>query len=98
MDVLADCPVKPISVIPIDNGSNPLLLTIYEKNKKDMKVKELIEELKNYNPEATLTVGDNFDNGLHISYSGGDGGTKSDALFVCLDKENITGNNENINF
>lgn len=63
-----------------------------------MKVKELIEELKNYNPEATLTVGDNFDNGIHISYSGGDGGTKSDALFVCLDKENITENSENINF
>lgn len=66
-----------------------------------MKVKELIEELKNYNPEATLTVGDNFDNGIHISYSGGDGGgggTKSDALFVCFDKENITENNENINF
>lgn len=63
-----------------------------------MKVKELIEELKNYNPEAILTVGDNFDNGFHISYSGGDGGTKSDALFVCFDKENIIGNNENINF
>lgn len=62
-----------------------------------MKVKELIEELKNYNPEATLTVGDNFDNGIHISYScgDGDGGTKSDALFVCFDKENITGNSEN---
>ncbi len=59
-----------------------------------MKVKELIKELKNYNPEATLTVGDNFDNGFHISYSSGDGGTKSDALFVCFDKENSTKNNE----
>lgn len=63
-----------------------------------MKVKELIEELKNYNTEATLTVGDNFYNGIHISYSGGDGGTKSDALFVCFDEENNTKNNENINF
>lgn len=63
-----------------------------------MKVKELIEELKNYNPEATLTVGDNFYNGIHISYSGGDGGTKSEALFVCFDEENNTKNNENINF
>lgn len=60
-----------------------------------MKVKELIEELKDYNPEATLTVGDNFDNGIHISYSCDDGGTKSDALFVCFDKENITGDSEN---
>lgn len=34
VDVLADCPVKPISVIPIDNGSNPLLLTIYKKIKR----------------------------------------------------------------
>ncbi len=59
-----------------------------------MKVKELIEELKNYNPEAILTVGDNFYNGIHISYSSGDGGTKSDALFVCFDKENSTKNNE----
>ena len=32
-----------------------------------MKVKELIEELKNYNPEAILTVGDNFYNGIQIS-------------------------------
>lgn len=63
-----------------------------------MKVKELIEELKNYNPEAILTVGDNFYNGIQISYSCGDGGTKSNAHFVCFDKENITGNNEHINF
>ena len=53
-----------------------------------MKVKELIEESKNCNPEAILTVGDNFYNGIQISYSGGDGGTKSDALFVCFDEEN----------
>lgn len=59
-----------------------------------MKVKELIEELKNYNQEAILTVGDNFDNGISISYSCSDGGTKSDALFVCFDKENITKDNE----
>lgn len=60
-----------------------------------MKVKELIEELKNYNTEAILTVGDSFYNGIHISYSSsGDGGTKSDALFVCFDKENSTKNNE----
>ena len=62
-----------------------------------MKVKELIEELKNYNPEAILTVGDNFYNGIQISYSCGDGGTKSNAHFVCFDKD-ITENKENISF
>lgn len=65
-----------------------------KKIQKKMKVKELIEELKNYNPEAILTVGDSFYNGIYISYSSGDGGTKSDALFVCFDKENSTKNNE----
>lgn len=59
-----------------------------------MKVKELIEELKNYNPEATLTVGDNFYNGIDISYSADDGGTKADALFVCFNEENNPKNNE----
>lgn len=65
-----------------------------KKIQKKMKVKELTEELKNYNPEAILTVGDSFYNGIYISYSSGDGGTKSDALFVCFDKENSTKNNE----
>ena len=59
-----------------------------------MRVKELIEELKNYNPEAILTVGDNFYNGIQISYGCNEGGTKSDALFVCFDEENNE-NNEN---
>ena len=37
-------------------------------------------------------------NGIQISYSCGDGGTKSNAHFVCFDKENITENKENISF
>ena len=41
-----------------------------------MKVKELIEELKKYNQEAVLTVGDNFYNGISIGYAGSDGSTK----------------------
>ena len=57
-----------------------------------MKVKELIEELKNYNPEAILTVGDNLYNGIQISYSGEDGGTKSTASFVCFNEESNENN------
>lgn len=53
-----------------------------------MKVKELIEELKKYNQEAVLTVGDNFDNGISIGYAGSDGSTKETCDFVCFDSQN----------
>ena len=39
-----------------------------------------------------------FKRTIQISYSCGDGGTKSNAHFVCFDKENITENKENISF
>lgn len=56
-----------------------------------MKVKELIEELKTYNQEAELTVGDNFYNGISISYGGGgEGETKEDCKFVCFDTLNVS--------
>lgn len=55
-----------------------------------MKVKELIEELKKYNQEAILTVGDNFDNGISIGYAGSDGSTKETCDFVCFDAQNNT--------
>ena len=53
-----------------------------------MKVKELIEELKKYNQEAVLTVGDNFDNGISIGYAGSDGSTEETCDFVCFDSQN----------
>ena len=50
-----------------------------------MKVKELVEELKKYNQDAELTVGDNFDNGISISYGvGAEGETKENCKFVCF--------------
>lgn len=55
-----------------------------------MKVKELIEELKKYNQEAILTVGDNFDNGIGIGYAGSDGSTEETCDFVCFDAQNNT--------
>ena len=54
---------------------------------ENMKVKELIEELKYYNPEADVAVGGNLDNGIHISYCSSDGKIKSDAYFVCFCEE-----------
>ena len=54
-----------------------------------MKVKELIEELKKYNQEAILTVGDNFYNGISIGYAGSDS-TKETCDFVCFDAQNNT--------
>ena len=60
-----------------------------------MKVKEIIEFLKEYNPEAEITVGDNFDNGISISYAGGDACTKADCSFVCFEKRNNIENVEN---
>mgnify|MGYP001026219602 CR=1 FL=1 len=57
-----------------------------------MKVKELIEELKKYNQEAVLTVGDNFDNGIDIGYAGSDGCTEETCDFVCFDAQNNTEN------
>ena len=62
-----------------------------------MKVKELIKELKNYNPDAVLTVGDNFYNGISISFGYTEGCTKLNCQFVCFDKENRVEDNENIN-
>ena len=51
-----------------------------------MKVKELIEKLKEYNQEAELTVGDKFYNGISISFGGGgEGETKQNCSFVCFD-------------
>lgn len=55
-----------------------------------MKVKELIEELKKYNQEAILTVGDNFYNGISIGYAGSDGCREETCDFVCFDAQNNT--------
>ena len=53
-----------------------------------MKVKELIKELKKYNQEAIITIGDNFYNGIGIGYAGSDGSTKETCDFVCFDSQN----------
>ena len=53
-----------------------------------MKVKELIEKLKDFNPEAELTVGDNFYNGISISWGYGENCEKHKCKYVCFDIDN----------
>ena len=60
-----------------------------------MKVKELIEKLKKCNPEAELTVGDNFNNGISISYGYSDGCTEENCEYVCFDVDEELCNSEN---
>ena len=43
-----------------------------------MKVKELIEILKEFNQEAIVFIGDNIDNALEISWGGAEDCTKED--------------------
>ena len=57
-----------------------------------MKVKELIEELKEFNPEAELTVGDNFYNGISISWGFSENGKKNNCEYVCFDIYNPVNN------
>jgi len=57
-----------------------------------MKVKELIEILKEFNQEAIVFIGDNIDNELDISWGGGEGCTKEDCEdvgFNIKDKNNV---------
>ena len=48
-------------------------------------VKELIEFLSSCNKDAIITVGDNLNNGVSLSISGGDGCTKENCDYVCFD-------------
>ena len=50
-----------------------------------MTVKELIEELKTYNQNAHVSIGDNFDNELEICFGGADGCTKETCSEVSFD-------------
>jgi hypothetical protein len=52
-----------------------------------MTVKELINELMQYDQNAEVTVGDNFYNGISISYGYAEGCTKEHCEFVCFDKK-----------
>lgn len=54
-----------------------------------MKVKNLIEYLKEFNPEAELTVGDNFYNGISISWGCSEGCEKHNCKYVCFNAENV---------
>ena len=50
-----------------------------------MKVKELIEKLKKYNPEAKANVvAHNYAYDFSLSYGGGDGGSKENAHEVSF--------------
>ena len=56
----------------------------------DIKVKELIEFLSTCNPEAIVTVGDNFNNGISVSFGCSEGCTKENCEYVCFDKVETT--------
>ena len=56
-----------------------------------MTVKELIEELKVFNQDAIVFIGDNIDNELDISWGGAEGCTKEDCEDVGF---NIKGKNK----
>lgn len=55
-----------------------------------MTVRELIEELKAFNQDAIVFIGDNIDNELYISWGGAEGCTKEDCEDVGF---NIKGKN-----
>lgn len=55
-----------------------------------MTVRELIEELKAFNQDAIVFIGDNIDNELDISWGGPGGYTKEDCKDVGF---NIKGKN-----
>lgn len=55
-----------------------------------MTVRELIEELKAFNQDAIVFIGDNIDNELDISWGGAEGCTKEDCEDVGF---NIKGKN-----
>ncbi|MBO6255717.1 MAG: hypothetical protein J6O49_19070 [Bacteroidaceae bacterium] len=55
-----------------------------------MTVRELIEELKAFNQDAIVFIGDNIDNELDISWGGAEGCTKEDCDDVGF---NIKGKN-----
>ena len=48
-------------------------------------VKDLITALLDYNQDATVCIGNNFDNRVALGWSGGDGCKKKDCQYLCLD-------------
>ena len=52
-------------------------------------VKDLIKELLDFNPDAIVQIGDNFENRVALGWSGGEGCAKKDCQYLCLD---IAGN------
>ena len=50
-------------------------------------VSELIEYLKEFNPDAKVCIGDTFSGKLDVGWSGGDGCTKQDCMYVCFDEK-----------
>ena len=63
-----------------------------------MTVRELIEELKTFNQDAIVFIGDNIGNELDISWGGAEGCTKEDCEDVGFNikgKNNIENGNNN---
>ena len=56
--------------------------------KKIVTVLDLIRELLQFNPRATVCIGDNFNNRVSLGWSGGEGCDKGHCSYVCLDEAN----------
>lgn len=48
-------------------------------------VKDLITALLDFNMDAKVCIGDNFENRVSLGWSGGEGCKKKDCQYVCLD-------------
>lgn len=61
-------------------------MTLADKDEQ-MTVAEFIWELSAFNPNAKVCIGDNFNNRVSLGWSGGDGCTRWNCEYVCLDIE-----------
>ena len=48
-------------------------------------VRDLMKALEEFNPDATVCIGDNFGNRVELGWSGGEGCAKKDCKYLCLD-------------
>lgn len=48
-------------------------------------VKDLVEELLKFRPDAKVCIGGNFDNRVSLGWGWSEGATKETCEYVCLD-------------
>ena len=57
-------------------------------------VKDLIKELLDFNPDAIVQIGDNFENRVALGWSGSEGCDKTNCKYLCLDIDGQDTENE----